>query len=444
MNKTKIFSVFMCMMCTKLLWASVAHFDSSNPEIIMSFIQGNSAFIYLSAFFGLGLLLAFTPCVLPMVPILSGIIIGQKTMSASKAFRVSLSYVLGMSVTYALAGMLAGYMGSTIQTLMQRPLIIIGFSCLFLLMALSMFGFFDIRVPAKWSNKINGAGVFNSRKNYLSIGLMGVASTLIVSPCVTAPLIGVLSYIGQNGNVAMGGLILFVMSLGMGIPLLLVGLGYGSILPKTGAWMLIIKQFFGFVMLAMAIWMLSRVVDDIWINVLWAVLFVVVGICLVHLTAVNKTGLITQYVGFLALICSGVFIHKAFIAGDIHQEVSTKSPFENLSSLNAINQRLEQAKGENKRVMIEFFATWCSDCQAMESKVFNQPEMINKLSRFVTLKVDISQKTPEVEQIRKAFGVYGFPTILFFDSEGSELKQLTSVGFISLDSMLALLVKVKR
>lgn len=445
MNIMTRFSVAALMLFTPILWASGWNLGSVNPETISAFIQGNNAFIYLTTFFGLGLLLAFTPCVLPMVPILSGIIIGQKQISKAKSFKLSLSYVLGMSLTYALAGMLAGYMGSTIQTIMQRPFVIIIFTLIFITMACSMFGFFDIKLPGFWSQKIMGSKQQQGKRNYISVALMGVISTLVVSPCVTAPLIGVLTYIGQNGNVATGGLILFIMSLGMGIPLLLVGLGYGSVLPKSGTWMVKIKQFFGFIMLVMAVWMLSRILDSQWVYFLWASLAISMSIFLLKIQLNSNYKLAAQISGIIILVYSGIVIQHGI---DSFKQVtkaptSTQTLFTKIDTIKEIKQQIEKAHQESKIVMIEFFATWCSDCQAMETKVFNQKEIIQSLSSITSLKVDISQKTNEMEAIRKLYGIYGFPTILFYDTKGNAMKEMTAVGFISKSSFLELITKAK-
>lgn len=423
-----------------------AGFESFNPETIMHFIEGHSVFVYLSTFFGLGIMLAFTPCVLPMVPILSGIIVGQKSLSTRKAFKLSLAYVIGMAITYALAGMAAGLMGSTIQTLMQRPAVIVSFSLLFVLMASSLFGLFEMRMPAGVQAKLNAFSQKSSKKNYLSIALMGVVSTLIVSPCVTAPLIGVLTYIGQSGQILMGGLILFVMALGMGLPLLLVGAGYGSVLPKTGSWMIIIKQVFGFLMLAVAIWMLSRVISNIAYMRLWAGLLFVAGISLCTFKSSHVTlERIGKILGFIILLASGVMVYETsmpLIRPVAAQSNPEHTPFLQIASLQSIEQHVTQARKDNKAVFIEFYASWCGDCQEMETQVFNQADIAQAMYGLVNLKVDIGDKTAEVDKIKKAFAIYGTPTMLFFDKQGQPLNNLTAVGYVDKTRMLSLLKRV--
>lgn len=437
--------ILLLIFFTQAAWSYTPGFESSNPDTVMHFITGNSAFVYLSAFFGLGILLAFTPCVLPMVPILSGIIVGQNSISTGKAFKLSLSYVTGMAITYAGAGMLAGYMGSTIQTVMQRPVVITLFSVVFVAMALSMFGFFELKFPTSLGNRLNKNNQLGKQRSYLSVGIMGVLSTLIVSPCVTAPLIGVLSYIGQNGQVIMGGLILFVMALGMGVPLLIVGAGYGTLLPKAGSWMLKIKQLFGFIMLGIAIWMLSRILNQTITYILWAGLLMVASISLGALKSQNNwRGYLAQGLGILALISGGIiFYNTAIPSVKIKQASVENSPFIKINTLNALQLQLEQAKKVRKAVFLDFSADWCGDCQEMDTKVFNQPEIQKAMSDWVSIKVDISDKNAEVDSIKKAFGIYGTPTMIFFNTSGEPITQMTSVGLISLSKMLQLLEQAR-
>ncbi|KGP63602.1 thiol:disulfide interchange protein DsbD [Legionella norrlandica] len=436
-----LISTLLLVFFTPFAWSYTPGFESSNPDTIMNFIQGNSVYVYLSAFFGLGILLAFTPCVLPMVPILSGIIVGQNAISTGKAFKLSLSYVIGMAAAYAGAGMLAGYMGSTIQTLMQRPLVIVSFSIIFVVMAFSMFGYFDLKLPASMTNKINKNRQLGNQRSYLSVGIMGVLSTLIVSPCVTAPLIGVLSYIGQNGQVMMGGIILFVMALGMGTPLIIVGSGYGSFLPKAGPWMVKIKQLFGFIMLGIAIWMLSRILNQTIIHILWAFLLITASISLGSLKSQNSLrGYMIQGLGVIVLISGGITLYNTVnFAGKSIENTAEKSPFIKVNTLSAIQYQLDQAKKDKSVVFLEFSANWCSDCQEMDTKVFNQPEIQKAMSGLVNIKVDISSESKEVDAIKKAFAIYGTPTMLFFNKSGEQIVSMVSVGFVSQSNMLDLL-----
>lgn len=427
------------------VWSFTPGFESANPTTVMHFIQGNNALVYLAVFFGLGILLAFTPCVLPMIPILSGIIVGQRSLSPSKAMKLSISYVIGMAITYAAAGVVAGFMGSTLQTLMQRPSIIIAFSLLFVLMALSMFGLFELRLPASLNTKLASLSQKNNKASFISVALMGVISTLVVSPCVTAPLIGVLTYIGQSGQAWMGGMILFVMALGMGIPLIVVGAGYGALLPKAGSWMVTIKKLFGLIMLAMAIWMAGRILPEGFVQLLWAALLIVGSISLGSLrTPLNKSGYIFQGLGVIALM-SGAVLGYSSVTSVMNNKIvnsQVKSPFIQVHSVQGIEEKLLAAKKENKTVFLEFYATWCSDCQEME-KVFHQATVANAMTNFINLQVDISDSSdPEVKKIKETFAIYGTPTMLFFNAEGQPLKQLNAVGYMDKEAFIALLNKV--
>lgn len=440
-------SLLTLLLLSNAAWAVSYDFGSSNPETIMNFIQGNSALVYLSAFFVLGILLAFTPCVLPMVPILSGIIVGQESLSTRKAFKLSVSYVFGMAITYAIAGMLAGFMGSTVQTLMQRPGVILAFCLIFILMALSMFGLFELRLPASLNARLNSLSKKSNKHNFASVAIMGVISTLVVSPCVTAPLIGVLTFIGQNGEVFTGGLILFVMALGMGLPLILVGAGYGSVLPKSGPWMVKIKQLFGVFMLAIAIWMSGRVLPASVLNYLWAALVLIAStVFICSKSPKGKISQLIQIVAIIGLVAGGVILYKASLPVLPIQEAQAETktlPFTEIDSLTAIQQALEQAKQAKKPVILEFSASWCSDCQNMDSKVFNQADIKDAMGYSVNLRVEISEKTEEVDKIKKAFAIYGTPTILFFNSKGEALSQLSAVGFIDKKDMLKILNDAK-
>jgi thiol:disulfide interchange protein len=357
-----------------------AHANSlslADPQAIGQLIGTHGAPVYLALFFGLGILLAFTPCVLPMIPILSGIIVGQDNLTTGRSFRLSLSYVTGMAVTYAVAGMLAGYLGSTVQTMMQQPWVIISFSLVFLLLGLSMFGLFEIRMPAWLQPRMQ-----RGQGGLIAAGLMGILSTLIVSPCVTAPLIAVLTFISQSGQTGLGGLLLFVMALGMGLPLLLVGAGYGRFLPKSGAWMIRIKQLFGIIMLLLAVWMVARIIP-------------------------------------------------------IHTQ--TPTGFTMVYSMQELTQELAQAKEKHQPVFVEFYAGWCSDCRAMDAKVFNQPEIIQAMQGSVNLRVDISDKSPAVASIRQIYGILGVPAMRFYNSNGELIPDLLSHNQLDKQQMLELL-----
>jgi thiol:disulfide interchange protein len=405
-----------------------------NPADTVMFIQNHSPIFYLTVFFGLGVLLAFTPCVLPMVPILSSIITGQNACTGYRAFQLSLGYVFGMAVTYAIAGMLAAWFGSTVQTLMQQPMIIGLFSFLFVLMALWLLGIFEL----KFSFLTQSSPKKSRQHGIISATLLGALSTLVVSPCVTAPLIGILTYIAQSNQVMMGGLLLFVLALGMGLPLLIVGAGYGRILPRTGIWMVRIKQLFALMMLAMAVWLLSRVVPQMWINMLWIVVMLISAwVFGAFRLAQGFSGYLMQGVALLFIMGAGALIYQT--ATQSSSSTPAPTPFTMIHSLSEVKEKLAEAKANNKQVFVEFYAEWCGDCQAMDKQVFNQKEIIDAMQGAINLRVDISQKSAEVAAIRKAFHIYGIPTMLFYNSQGEELTKLSSAGQISKEKTLALL-----
>lgn len=417
--------------------------SSVHPADITSFIQTHNPLIYLAVFFGLGVFLAFTPCVLPMVPILSGIITGQNTNGKDRALPLSLAYVLGMAVTYAIAGMLAAYFGSTVQTLMQQPVIIASFSALLLLMALWLLGVFELRTPSFATNRHSRAQP--QQRGILSAAFMGALSTLVVSPCVTAPLIGILTYIAQSGRVLQGGLLLFVLALGMGLPLLLVGAGYGKLLPRGGPWLIRIKQLFAVFMIAMAIWLLGRILPQLWLSLLWAGLLVFSAFILgLGRHEPHALGRILQGVAVIALMGAGALTYKSIWAeSTLSQPSLLTAPFKTVNSLDEVYHQLAIAKKHHQRVFIEFFASWCSDCQGMDQHVFNQAEVITAMNGAVNLRVNISEKNDAVTAIKKEFGIYGIPTMAFYNPEGHQQNELTSVGPISKDQMLQLLNQSK-
>ncbi|QRN03258.1 protein-disulfide reductase DsbD [Legionella sp. MW5194] len=437
MNLWKGFRLLaLLMLVSESAWSFSGELGSANPAVIMHFIEHHNALIYLSAFFGLGLLLSFTPCVLPMIPILSGILVGRDSLSTRQAFKLSLSYVIGMAATYAAAGVMAGYLGSTLQTAMQQPVIILSFSALFVVMGLSMAGLFELRLPQALQQRfksLNQRGKFG----YTGAMLMGIASTLVVSPCVTAPLIGVLTYISQKGQPAQGGLILLVMAAGMGMPLLLLGSGYGSLLPKTGAWMLKIKKCFALLLFAMAIWMASRILPDSLIQLLWASLFVFGSLFLGCLQSVAHKGAVwLKGLGVASIMAGGMLAHAALMpliapATSQRQHTLKQTVFVAANSMAAIEKQLEHARSQHKPALLVFTASWCSACQALESRVLNQPSLRSSLNGVLNLKIDISQSNPTTDEIKQAFAIYGTPTLLFIDREGQVVDDLSAVGFIN-------------
>ncbi|WP_367606597.1 protein-disulfide reductase DsbD [Legionella sp. W05-934-2] len=425
----------MAMMSPMSLWA--AEIGWSNPAALATYISQQNHWLLFLAFYGLGILLAFTPCVLPMVPILSGIIVGQNAKSAKQGFQLSLAYVAGMAITYAIAGMLAGWMGSTVQTLMQTPWVIITFSLMFLFLGFNLLDWVSLPIPG--FSGANRRKTQNQKpKSLFSVAMMGVISTLVVSPCVTGPLIGILTYIGQSGQVAQGGLFLFILALGMGTPLLLVGCGYGKFLPKAGGWMLMIKKLFAYMMFALAIWLSSRILPATLTYMLYASLALIAGLTLgIFRQATHAVERAGQVVSVFLLMLSGILAFQLIQPISLQQTSQAAAPFIPVKKEQDLDRYLQTAKLAGQPVFIEFFAGWCSDCQAMDKNVFSLNRVQKAMANSLNLRVDISNNTPEVKELRKRFGILGIPTMLFVNSSGDLQQSLTAVGQVSSDIVVS-------
>ena len=405
-------------------------------------------------FFGFGLLLSFTPCILPMVPVLSGIIIGHgKDITTRKAFFLSLSYVLSMSVTYAIVGALVALLGANLQISMQSPWAISLFSLIFVLLALSMFGFYEFKLPDSWQAKIAGSSRSQRGGHYIGAAIMGCLSTLILSPCVTAPLIGVLTYIAQSGNVLLGTFTLFFLSLGMGTPLLLIGTSAGKWLPESGSWMNAVKAFFGVLLIAVAIYLMERIIPSGVAMALWGSLLIFSGIytgALTHsITGREKfcqgAGIIMLGYGLLILIGASMGstnplqplanIQAASAATPAHQSNQRQT-------LASIKQEIINAQG--KPVMLDFYADWCASCKVMEATTFKDARVQEELSHFNVIKIDVTANDAENKAIMKDFNVIAPPTFLFFNAQGRQINDLNLVGESSANEFLHHLNQVKQ
>jgi thiol:disulfide interchange protein DsbD len=405
---------------------------------IADLFKGGSFWLVIASFFGFGLLLALTPCVFPMIPILSGIIVGQgQHLSKWRAFALSLAYVLGMAITYALAGVAAGLSGALISNALQNPWVLGTFALIFVLLAFSMFGYYELQMPSfiqswfnKEANQIQGgklAGVF----------VMGALSAVIVGPCVAAPLAGALLYIGQTRDVVLGGVALFTMALGMGLPLLLVGMSAGTLLPKAGAWMSAVKNFFGVLMLGMAIWLVSPVISVTLHMLLWAALLIVSAIYLHALDPLPPPARgfkkFWKGVGIIALVI-GVALLLGVLSGgrDILQPLaglraasgaasSAEAPhlrFEKVKNITELEARLRQADG--KVVMLDFYADWCVSCIELERFTFSDARVIARLKDVVLLQADVTANNEDDKALQKRFNLFGPPGIIFFGADGKE------------------------
>lgn len=416
---------------------------------IAGMFAGHPLWIVILSFLGLGLLLAFTPCVLPMVPILSGIILGHgKKVTQKKAFTLSLAYVAGMAITYAIAGIVVALIGSNIQAQLQKPWIIVLFSGLFVLLALSLFGFYELQLPARWQKLVTTLSNKQKGGTYLSVFVMGCLSTLIVSPCVSAPLVGVLAYIGQTGDVMLGGFALLALGIGMGIPLLLIGISADRWLPKTGSWMTLVEKTFGFIMLGFAIWMLSRMIPGPVTLFLWSILFSVAAIFLAvfspvpeRLRGLAKGVAVIVFVYSMILIVGAVtgnsdLFHPWAQWGNVQQPRVRVTSFKVVHSMDELNQQLFEAQQNKQAVVLDFYADWCTSCVIMDRKVFSRDDVQQKLQNMRLLRVDLTANNTFDQAVLKRFHIIGPPTIILFDAEGQELTERRIVGEVSAQEFL--------
>ena len=412
-------------------------------------LSEGSIIISMLTFFGLGLLLTFTPCVLPMIPILSGIIAGQGSrITTLKAFWLSLTYVLAMSLTYTAVGIAAGMFGSNLQATFQNPWILGSFAAVFVLLSLSMFGFYELQVPQKWQTKLAEMSNKQQGGNFIGVGVMGLLSALIVGPCLAAPLAGALIYIGQTGDAVLGGSALFALSMGMGVPLLIIGTSAGKLLPKAGPWMNTIKAIFGVLLIGVAIWMLERIIPAAAALALWGILLVV---CAIYLGALDSlqpeasgwhklwkgTGIISLIYGSMLLIGAASGGHDPLKPLASLNTTSTGSSSQNHSlnftqvkSISDLQQQVNLASQQGKAVMFDLYADWCVSCIEMERKTFSDPDVQAALKNVVLLQADVTLNDEQDKTLMSELGLFGPPSILFFDTQGQELPQSRLVGFL--------------
>ncbi len=428
----------------------------SEQDSIAAGLADSSLWLILLTFYGFGLLLAFTPCVFPMIPILSGIIVGQgKQVGTRQAFMISLVYVLAMAVTYTTAGVIAGLFGQNLQAAFQDPWILSFFALVFVLLALSMFGFYELQLPSSWQSKL--VEISNSQKGgtLAGAGVMGFLSALIVGPCVAAPLAGALIYIGQTGDAVLGGAALFAMSLGMGTPLLIVGTSAGKLLPKAGVWMEPIKAVFGVLLLAVAIWMLERILPAPLILALWAILLIVSAIYMGALDQLppgssgwfrlwKGTGLVMLLYGAILLLgaASGGDdplnpLRNLTLAAPGGAQAQKKLDFKPVKGIEGLERELQRAAAQGKPVMLDFYADWCISCKEMERYTFSDPAVQAALSKGVLLKADVTANDEADKALLKKFRLIGPPAMLFFDEQGQEQRALRLVGFMEADAFRA-------
>ncbi len=415
-------------------------------------LDGNMLWVMLS-FAGLGLLLAFTPCVLPMVPILSGIIAGEgEDVTTTRAFALSLTYVLGMALTYTIAGATFAALGGQLQAILQKPWIIISVAGLFIALALSMFGLYEIQMPATIQTKLTQITGQQKGGRFVGTAIMGALSALVVTTCVAPPLVAALMVIAQSGDMLRGGLSLFAMSIGMGIPLLVIGTSAGKFLPKAGAWMDKVKGAFGFMMLGLAIWMLERILPPAVTLALWAALVFMAAVFLGAFQSLDgQAGTTTKLAkgfGLLAALYGAALLIGAlsgaknplqplrFIGGD-QQVKQAGLSFKQVKSVEDFQRELAQASAAGKPAMLDFYADWCVSCKEMEHYTFTDERVQAALSNGVLLQADVTANDEIDQALLDYFDIFGPPTIIFFDDEGKEKNAYRLVGYMPAEKFAA-------
>ena len=423
--------------------------------LIAELFRGET-WLLIASFFGFGLLLSFTPCVLPMVPILSGIIVGRgHQLTRMHALLLSGAYVLGMAITYALAGVAAGLSGALLSAALQNPWVLGGFALVFVVLALSMFGFYELQLPSALQTKLAGASGQLHGGHFFGVFVMGMLSALIVGPCVAAPLAGALLYISQSGDAVLGGSALFAMALGMGVPLLAVGASAGALVPKAGAWMESVKRFFGVLLLAVAIYLVSPVIPMAMQMLAWAALLILTG---VYLRAIDPLpqgahgfARVSKGVGIIALVAGMAYVVGALSGSrDVLQPLSglrgavAGAPaagltvaFQRVGSVAELDAAVAAAKG--KTVMLDFYADWCVSCKEMERYTFTDPAVQSRLAGMIKLQADVTAGSADHQALLKRFRLFGPPGIVFFDPVGREIQGLRVIGFQSADKFSTVL-----
>jgi len=405
-------------------------------------LESGSLWLTLAAFFGAGLLLTFTPCVLPMVPILSGIIVGEgQAVTRARALSLSLAYVAGMAVTYTAIGVGAALSGNLLSAALQNGWVLSAFALVFVALALSMFGLYDLALPSAVQARLHDTHSRLRGGQWGGVAVMGVLSAAIVSPCVAAPLAGALLYISQTRDAVLGGGALFAMALGMGLPLLVVGVSEGAFLPKSGPWMNAVKRFFGALLLAVAIWTVAPVVPVAVQMLRWGALLIGAGVFLhaVDPLPANAHGLarLGKALGILALLAGVAQLAGAFSgARDPLQPLSTlvgsqpasaQPPrFERVKTLAELETRV---RGAGRPVMLDFYADWCVSCKEMERFTFSDPAVQERLGRMLVLQADVTRNDADDKALLKRFRLFGPPGTVFFDREGREIEGLRVIGY---------------
>jgi len=419
-----------------------------NTAKIADVLGNESSFFIILLFFIFGLLLALTPCVFPMIPILSSIIVsqsGEGKPSVAKAFFTSLVYVVAMALTYTVVGVVAGLVGADIQAAMQNPWVLTVFAAMFVALAFSLFGYYELGLPASWQSKISAASDEAGQKGgIVGTAIMGILSALIVGPCVAPPLGGAVLFISHTGDAVLGGVALFVMSMGMGVPLLLVGIGAGKFMPKPGGWMTVVSQVFGVMMLGLAIFMLGRILSDTLTLTLWALLFIGSALYMGVFDGSDKKSGAKKLFQLLAVVF--LLYGVSLFVGALSGANSMLRPFERFTATKgvavtavedksshrgySIDRLLKEVAASDKPVVVDFGKASCTACKELEEITFPDPKVKEQLKKFTFIKVDVTDNTEAEKALLKKFELFGTPNIIFFDKENNYLPQKSLTGFI--------------
>jgi len=444
--------------------------DESNAGNLVDVLKSESSLFIIFLFLILGLLLALTPCIFPMIPILSSIIVsqsGSSEPSAMKGFFTSIVYVLSMAVTYTVVGLIAGVLGADIQSAMQNPWVLSLFGIMFFALALSLFGYYEIQLPSKWQSKINSASDNAQGKGgILGTAIMGFLSAFIIGPCVAPPLAGAVIFISQTGDALLGGIALFVMSIGMGLPLILVGIGAGKFMPKPGGWMTVVSQVFGVIMLALAIFMFGKVLPTTLTIFLWSLLFMGTALYMGVFNSNKETHGASKLFQLLAFIL--LLYGASLFIGLLSGSKSMLHPFEKFTTKPAvilsnsskpslvkeqkitkpnlgysIERLLKEVKASSKPVIVDFNKKSCPSCRELEEITFPNPKVKKEMERFTFISIDVTNNTKEDKALMKKYNLFGTPNIIFFDKDNKFLPKKSITGFIKPDAFAEILKSIK-
>lgn len=414
----------------------------TQQDSLSQMLSNDSLLWTLVIFFGLGIGLALTPCVFPMYPILSGIIVGQgQKLSTAKAFTLSMAYVQGMAITYSILGLVVASAGMKYQAALQHPAVLVVLAILFFVLSLSMFGLYDLKLPSSWQEKMNSISNNQKGGNLVGVFLMGVISGLVASPCTTAPLSGALVYVAQTGDLLQGFLALYVLSMGMGVPLLIIGTSGGKLLPRAGAWMNIIKTVFGFLLIAVSIVMLGRIWTGVVSDVLWSLWGISFTGYLMHqnkLSAFNWKQTVRSVLLMLTLLASfsygfqAVMSHFGFNHSPVGNTATAEAEhgFKRIKSIEDLDRELAAATAAGKPVMLDLYADWCVACKEFEAITFKDAEVLARMNKIVLLQADVTKSDAVDVALLEKYHVLGLPTLLMFNEQGEPREDLRVTGFM--------------